>query len=284
LSTREEALRKAKEQKEEARARSRGDALRQLVEDAVRKAVGGDLKTEQDQAFRRPHVPHEGTPYAERIAPIESVRPSHSLMWAKEVNSIAADIKMKIGKGKRGTIMVVSSVSGEGTTTISLNISRALAKISSGNVLLLDCNYRHPEIHEIFGIEASPGFTDILAGKVSWEEAVRESTLKNFFLLPFGQALEEPLALIGSGRMEELLKGLESDFEYIFLDTPPILVSAEAEMIVSWVEAAVLVIKAQATHRKMVMGAVERIVQHKDFLGVIFNQQRFNPSRFRRRD
>ncbi len=282
MSSREEALKKARAQKEETRARSRGEVLRQLVEDSVRKALGGDLKTEQAEVYPGPYPPLEGEPYPEQKAPIEGVRSAHSLMWAKEVHSIAAGIKMKMGKGKRGTIMVVSSVPGEGTTTISLNISRALAKISSGNVLLLDCNSRHPEIHEIFGIEASPGFTDILAGKVSWKEAIRGTTLRNFFLLPFGQALEEPLALIGSGRMEELLKGLESDFNYIFLDTPPILVSAEAEMIVSWVEAAVLVIKAQATHREVAVSAVERIVQHKDFLGAIFNQQSFNLPRLRR--
>ncbi len=264
----EEALRKAREEKEEIRVR--GDALQHLVEDAVRKILGGALKTEQAGIFRQP--------YPEEKIPAEVFLPQatpHSLMWFKGINSIAVNIKMKMGEGNKGAILFASSVSGEGTTTVSSNVSRALATICPGNVLLLDGNSLHPEVHKIFGTEAGPGLTDILAGKINWEVAIRETPLKNFYILPFGQSIQEPLALIGSGRMEELLNVLKSDFDYILLDTPPILVSAEAEMIVPWVEASVLVIKAHVTRREVARRAAERIIQHKDFLGAIFNQQKF---------
>lgn len=272
----EEALKKAMEQKEEIRVR--GDDLQQLVEDAVRKALGGAFKLDQAEASHQPAATNSGEPYPERKTPGELPFPKdsfHSLMWIKGINSIAVNIKMKMGESKRGTILLASSVSGEGTTTLCFNVSRALAKIHQGNVLLMDCNSQHPAVHNLFRTEASPGLTEILMGKINWEDAVRKTSQKNYYILPFGQPLQEPLALIGSSRMEGLLDVLKTDFDYIFLDAPPILASAETEMIVPWVEATVLVIKAHVTRREVAVRAVERLVQHKDFLGAIFNQQEF---------
>jgi len=182
---------------------------------------------------------------------------------------------MKIGEGKKGAVLFVSSVSGEGTTTICANVARALARVSPGNVLLLDCNAQHPEIHKLFNTESGPGLIDILQGKSNWGDVIRRSTVKNFYILPFGQSISEPLSILGSGGMEELLTVLKANFDFILLDAPPILGSSEAEMIAPWVEAMVLVIKAQATRREVVLRAVERMVQYKEFMGAIFNQQEF---------
>jgi Mrp family chromosome partitioning ATPase len=65
---------------------------------------------------------------------------------------------------------------------------------------------------------------------------------------------------------------LKREFDLILLDLPPVLESAEAEMIIPWVEASVLVIRARTTRKEVVRRAVERLVGHKTFLGVVFNQ------------
>lgn len=270
----EEALKKAMEQKEEVRVR--GDALQQIVEDAVRKALEGTQKAGEGSS---PHAfPNVSEPYPERKISVDEVYPKgggHTLLWHQGVNSIAINVKMKMGEGKKGTVLFTSSVFGEGTTTICSNVARALAKIHSGNVLLLDCNVQAPEIHKLFRTEVSPGLTDILLGKINWEEAIRKSNLKNFFILTCGQSIQEPLSLLSSERMEGLLTVLKTDFDFVVLDTPPVLMSAEAEMIVSKVDVSVLVIKAQATRREVVMRAVERMIQYKEFMGAVFNQQEF---------
>jgi len=255
--------------------RFRGDDLQQLVEGAVRKALGESLKEEGSP--KRPvffETDHhlEGKAAVEEILPKESGR---SLQWFQAFNSIAVNIKIKIGEGKKGAVLFTSSVSGEGTTTVCSNVSRALAKVCPGNILLLDCNAHHPEIHKLFNTEGVPGLTDILMGKIHWEDAVRKSNVRNFYILPFGQPLQEPLSLLGSEEMERLLSVLKTDFDFIFMDSPPILQSSEAEMIAPWVEGVVLVIKANTTRREVVMRAVERIIQQKEFLGAVFNQQEF---------
>ncbi len=277
MSTKEEALKKAMEQKEEE-IKGRGGSLQQVVEEAVRKALDGVLHPEESGggASLSFSTPPESPP--ERKVPVETIfskEAEHSLWWYKGINSIAVNIKMNIGEGKKGTVLFASSVSGEGTTTVCSNVSLALARICNGNVLLLDCNAQHPEIHKLFNAEPAPGLTDILLENINWEEAIRKTNLKNYYVLPFGQTLPEPLSLLGSEAMEGLLNVLKTDFDFIFLDAPPILGSAETEMIVPWVEASVLIVKAQSTRREVVMRAMERIIRHKEFMGAILNQQEF---------
>jgi capsular exopolysaccharide synthesis family protein len=274
LSTTEEALKKAMEKKADE-ARVRGDVLQNQVEEVVRSALEGGQKAHEEA----PPLPNSSEPpelSPERKVLLEDILPTgQSLFWHRGINSIAVNLKLKAGEAKRGAILFASSVSAEGTTTICSNVARALAKIIPGNVLLVDCNLQRPEIHNVFKTEANPGLIDILSGEIKWEEAVRKSNLKNFFVLPLGQTIPEPLSLLGSEKMEGLLMGFKAAFEFIILDLPPILGSPLAEMIVPWVEASVLVIKAHATRREVVVKAVERIIGHKDFLGAVYNQQQF---------
>ncbi len=271
MSTKEEALKKAREQKAGIDRH-----LQQAVEEAVRKALDGTLPQEGEKpsprsfTVRMNTVPGNG--FSGKAIP---PREAEYLLWrSKEIDSIALNIKMQMGEGKKGTILFTSSVSGEGTTTICSNVSLALTRICTGNILLLDGNTRHPEIHARFDLDPLPGLTDVLLGKIPWEDAVRISDLKNFYILPFGQPLQEPLPLLGFEGMEGLLNALKPEFDFILLDLPPILESAEAEMIVPWVEASVLIIQARATRKEVVMRAVERFNRHRAFLGVVFNQKK----------
>ncbi len=75
--------------------------------------------------------------------------------------------------------------------------------------------------------------------------------------------------------MDQLLKSFKAAFDFIFLDAPPILGNPEAETIVPWVDASVLIVEANATRREVVLKAVKRMVGQKDFLGAIYNKQVF---------
>ena len=280
MSTKEEALKKAREQKA-----GLDRPLQQAVEEAVRKALDGTLPFDAEKPSPRSfavrmNTLQENTSSRKALPPCEA---GHRLWRSEEIDSIAIKIKMQMGEGKKGAVLFASSVSGEGTTTVCSNVSLALSKICTGNILLLDGNARHPEIHALFDLDPLPGLTDVLLGKIPWEEAVRISDFKNFYVLPFGQPLQEPLPLLGSEGMEGLLNTLKAEFDFILLDLPPILESAEAEMIVPWVEASILIIQARATRKEAVMRAVERVIGHRTFWGVVFNQKKQNIPRFRHR-
>lgn len=277
MSTKEAALKKALEQKEEIR--DRGEDLQQLMEDAVKKAIfdsvseegGGQQSSDlgHNDFHSNPQVQLEDSPLKET---------GGSLSWQSGINAIAVNIKIKAGK--KGGVLFVSSVPGEGTTTICAHVGQALAKVNPGRVLLMDCNAQKPGIHKIFKTEAVPGLMEILQGKTSWAEAVRKSPIPNFFILPFGQKIPDPLLILGSSGMEDLLKTLKENFDFILMDVPPILTSVEAEWFAPRVESLILVIKAQATRQEVVLRAVERMTPYKEFMGAILNQQEFTLPKF----
>jgi len=283
LSTTEEALKKALEQKSDE-IRVRGDALQRMVEEAVRNALGGVYKDQESgtaNTARPAERPSER--YSEKVVSVEEAVPKagdRSFSWINGINFIAASLKLKIGDPKKGAILFSSSIRGEGTTTICSNVAMAEAKMISGNVLLMDCNPKHPDIHKQFKIEPSPGLTDVLLKKIKWEDAVRKSNRKNLFILPFGQAISDPFSLWGQGIMERVLGSMREVFEKIIMDGPPILSGPDAGMIAPHVDNVVLIIKANTTRREVVERAIGHLSLQKDILGVVYNQQVFKIPQF----
>jgi protein-tyrosine kinase len=280
LSTKEEALKKALEKKEESRAE--GEDLQQRVEEAVRKAISDSLTEEVESPaalkMENEHPDGQDTETGEKEILIKE--PGGPLSWQGGISGIAINIKLKLGEEGKGAILFVSSVSGEGTTTLCAHVGQALARLVPGKVLLVDGNGHKPEIHKIFKTEAVPGIMEILQEKRPWPEAIRRSTIHNFYILPFGQKPAEPLLILGSRGMGELLKVLKENFDLILIDAPPILSSLEAEGIASRVEHIILVIKAQSTRRELVWKAMDRLRHYKEFMGAILNQQTFLLSPF----
>jgi protein-tyrosine kinase len=275
LSTKEEALKKALEKKGESRAG--GEDLQQQAEDAVRRAISDSLS--EEVGGQTAIKAESETPRCNGGIPLEgdlSTEPVSSLSWQGGIKAIAVNIKLKLGEGKKGGVLLVSSVPGEGTTTLCAHVGQALARLLPGKVLLMDCNAQKPEIHKIFKTEAAPGLMEIIQGQTSWPEAIRRSTLENFYILPFGQKPAEPLLILGSRGMEEFLKTLKEHFDIILMDAPPVLTSLEAEWIAPRVEHIILVIKAQSTKREVVLKAMGRLRPYKEFMGAILNQQNFS--------
>jgi Mrp family chromosome partitioning ATPase len=282
LSTTEEALKKAMEQKSDE-IRLREDALQRMVAEAVRSALGGIYKDQDPGAVtsRPAETPSEG--FSGKVISVEEAVPKdggRSFSWNNGINSIAASIKLKTGDPKKGIILFTCSLRGEGTTTICSNVAVAEAKMSSGNILLIDCNPKNPDIHKLLKIEASPGLTDVLLKKVRWEDAVRKSNRKNFFVLPFGQGISDHFALWSHEEIDKVLGGMREVFEKVFLDGPPILSGPDAEMIAPHVDNVVLIVKANSTRREVVERAIGHIIVQKDILGMVYNQQVFKIPQF----
>jgi capsular exopolysaccharide synthesis family protein len=263
--------------------RLREDALQRMVAEAVRSALGGIYKDQDPGAVtsRPAETPSEG--FSGKVISVEEAVPKdggRSFSWNNGINSIAASIKLKTGDPKKGIILFTCSLRGEGTTTICSNVAVAEAKMSSGNILLIDCNPKNPDIHKLLKIEASPGLTDVLLKKVRWEDAVRKSNRKNFFVLPFGQGISDPFALWSHEEIDKVLGGMREVFEKVFLDGPPILSGPDAEMIAPHVDNVVLIVKANSTRREVVERAIGHIIVQKDILGMVYNQQVFKIPQF----
>src|SRR5699024_9709374 len=122
---------------------------------------------------------------------------------------------------KLETIIVTSSTSDEGKSTISSNISSVMAQ-EDKKVLLIDCDLRKPKIHEIFRIRNGEGLTNILVGDKTLEEvANRYVGLDNLHIITSGPIPPNPAELLGSNKMEEFIERVKKEYDRIILDTPP---------------------------------------------------------------
>ena len=177
-------------------------------------------------------------------------------------------------------ISVCSPGAGDGKTMTSINLAGALAQNPDARVLLVELDLRQPYfgIKDYLGLgnTADFGLVNVLNINVStgkqvlWDRAVYEITGYNLHILPSGHVEKNHYELLGSSRLEEVLREARGCYDYVILDTPPVVYLADSQLIEKWVDGIYLVIAAGRTPRKMVEEALN-LVDPDKLLGIIFN-------------
>jgi polysaccharide biosynthesis transport protein len=180
------------------------------------------------------------------------------------------------------TILVTSSVPGEGKTSVVAQLGRAFAE-SGASTVVVELDLRKPRLAEELGVEAHQGISLFLSGHTNgavMPEIVATST-KNLFLIPCGPKPPNPIALLGSERLSKLLTQLREDFKIVLIDTPPVLTVADARVLSSKVDGVVLVVEAGKTPRDLVERARSQLVSAgANVLGMALNRVNSDPSQF----
>ncbi len=174
------------------------------------------------------------------------------------------------------SILVTSALPGEGKTTVTVNLGMTLASLGS-NVLILDCDMRRPACHRATGVKNKPGFVQCLTGHVQLAEAVLPVPgVANLGVIPCGPIPPNPAEVLSSPFAVELLRKLRKEFDYVLVDSPPLLTVADARILARLTDAVVLVVRAHDTAyeagrraRSLLYGAGARI------LGVTLNSVDF---------
>jgi capsular exopolysaccharide synthesis family protein len=144
-------------------------------------------------------------------------------------------------------ILVTSALPGEGKTTTALNLGATLASLGS-RVVIVDCDMRRPTCHRSAGVPNSPGFVQCLTGRVALQETVLAVPgVANLSVIPCGPIPPNPAEILSSPVAGELLRKLRAEFDYVLVDSPPLLSVADGRILATLTDAAVLVAKAFAT-------------------------------------
>ena len=148
---------------------------------------------------------------------------------------------------KLKTILISSSIPGEGKTTVALNLALAFAEIDK-KVLLIDGDLRNPTLHSRLGInqkDITYGITDVLLGKVHPVKAIVAGAEENLHLILGRKHVENASELLSSRRMREMLEELRDydDYDYIIVDTPPAAMMADASVVAAYTDAVLYVIR-----------------------------------------
>lgn len=170
------------------------------------------------------------------------------------------------------TMLVSSAQSGEGKTTSTVNLAASLAS-TGGRVLLIEGDLRRPTMHKHFDLEPSlPGLTEVLTRQRQLEETLISSKVKNLTLLLSGAIPPNPAELLGSKEMALLIDELALVFDYVLIDSPPILPVTDSLILSRKVDGVILVVKGAATPGRAVREAVSRLEGvGASFLGIILN-------------
>src|SRR5688572_30017130 len=170
--------------------------------------------------------------------------------------SLAAQIP---GTGAR-VVAVGSSQPLEGKTTTAVNIAMALA-VGGARVLLIDADMRRPSVHKALRMSNDRGLSQLLAGQARMREVVQRTHDPNLLTITAGRTPANPSELLASDRMRALLSGLESGpFDWIIVDTPPVLAVTDAVILAPLVGAVTFVIGAEMTRWRLAERAVETLL------------------------
>ena len=170
------------------------------------------------------------------------------------------------------TMLVTSLQQQDGKTSVSTNCAITLAQLGMGEVLLVDADMRHPDLHDIFGVPQTPGLSDLLVGGVSVTQIVRPTRIPGLFVIPAGPIPTNPAELLFSPRLTQALAVLGDRFAHIVIDTPPMLGVSDTLVLAPRVDGVILVLRHGHTGRDAAQRAVQMLgsVRAK-VLGVVLN-------------
>lgn len=169
-------------------------------------------------------------------------------------------------------IGVTSSMRGEGKSTTSINLSYVLAEKGS-KVLLIDGDLRIPSVAKKLEIESTPGLADMLRGKGAQLSDIKPYLLDNWFVLPSGDIPPNPSELLGSKRMEKVLKQLREVFDYIVIDLPPVNIVSDAISISSLISGMIVVIREEYSEKKELERCFRQLkLSNVKVLGCVMNE------------
>jgi len=191
-------------------------------------------------------------------------------LYTEVVRGLRAKVEHRIDQMGLRTLGLTSAVSGEGKTKTAIHLAVNMASTGRKKVLLMDLDLRKSDIAREMRTGAGPGLSEYLAGTVSREEILRNTSIRGLFLIPAGKPVASPVDMLAGDKFRSFLKELRDHFDLLILDTPPILPVPDALTISDQLDAFILVFRLSFTPYKLLRQAVDELGTGK-ILGVVLN-------------
>lgn len=207
---------------------------------------------------------------AEKIETVTFLRPKSQMSEA--YRALGTSILLSGNGEPPRLLMVTSALPEEGKTTTSINTAIVLSQ-QGGKVLLIDADLRRPSVHKAFDVESQIGLGAVLLGKAKIEDVtLPHPEIPNLFIVPAGSSVDNPAEMLGSEKMRDLLVTLRARYDYIVVDTPPVLTITDAVRLSPRADAVLLVIRSGQTTKEALCRARDLLHQvNANLLGVVVN-------------
>jgi capsular exopolysaccharide synthesis family protein len=195
-----------------------------------------------------------------------------SLAQSEPIRNLRTSLLLARTEAPPRVVLVSSAMVGEGKTTVAVNLAAAFAQ-RSRTCLLIDADLRRPRISELFGIAASPGLGDLLNGSAKIETAVVAApSVPGLFLLTSGRSDSDPTDSLSAERMRLVLEAVKYKFDFIVIDSPPVIPFSDARFIALLADVVVFVARYGYTTRRALTAGVKLFEEvQAPILGVVVN-------------
>ncbi|HWQ54400.1 MAG TPA: CpsD/CapB family tyrosine-protein kinase [Bryobacteraceae bacterium] len=261
------------------------------VHDALRRAAqagfGGADAPPREIAVRPPAVTEEASAVFHRgmldqtlEIPFQPAPESHLLDLqsghetpAEEFRTLRTRLNHLQSLQPLHTVVVSSPSPAEGKTFTAVNLALAEAHLADNLVLLGDFDLRRPVVHDMFQVDRAPGLSDYLLGQVPFSGALRKIAGLNLYIMPAGSPVKNPLELLNRRQAKALFEDLPRVFNWAIFDTPPLLFSADANLLATLADGTILVVKIGSTTFDNVTRAIQSLCEN-NVLGIVANGAR----------
>ncbi|MEM1399369.1 MAG: polysaccharide biosynthesis tyrosine autokinase [Pseudomonadota bacterium] len=169
-------------------------------------------------------------------------------------------------------VVFTSAIPNEGKSSTTASMA-AVASSLGKQVVIIDCDIRRPTIHQLFGLEANVGLVDYLRGEEELEDIIQTHPKSGVHVIARGAKCDNPMELIGSADMEQLLRALSQTYDLVILDTAPVLAVTETQSLIRMTNKTVMVVRWGSTNRNQVMAALNEIEEDiGEGMGVVLTQ------------
>ena len=193
-------------------------------------------------------------------------------MEAEYFKMLRAHVLFQKDDQRPRTIMIASAFPGEGKTFVASNLAISMALGIDEYVLLVDCDFRKPSLHEMLGYSNREGLVDYLAGTKKLSELLIRTRIEKLSLLPAGNPSAKPSEWLSSYLMKDFLEEVKERYQdrYIIIDTTPIQITVEPKVLATYVDGIIIVVLAHQSPREAVKRSIESLGRKK-ILGIVFN-------------
>lgn len=180
-------------------------------------------------------------------------------MYDEAIRSVRTNIQFSSLDKKNKVISITSTKPAEGKSTVIYKLAKSFAD-NGDKVILLDCDLRSPSISEIAGINDNVGITNYLTGKVNIQRAInKDREQSNLDMIFTGPVPPNPAEILASNTFKEFVEDLSKEYDYVFIDTPPVGLFTDASLVSTISDGVIFVIKSSDTKKEDIALALENL-------------------------
>jgi capsular exopolysaccharide synthesis family protein len=196
---------------------------------------------------------------------------------SRELSSIDANMMGVVGNNAINSILITSCSAKEGKTVSSVSMATALSNKAGVKVVLVDANLQMPTLHNVFGINSSPGLSDMILSDAELEKSIYPTEYENLSVIPFGtEPKEKKLAIFETDKFKNIILCLKEQFDYVLVDGPAVFASPAITLMAKHFDGILFVIECEKTRWEVLQEATKKLKSvGGNIFGVVMNKRKY---------